>query len=37
MDQNEIGVEHTLTRVKIKEIRKVLLMAPVDFKKGVEK
>jgi hypothetical protein len=31
-----MGVEQTLTRVKIREMRKVLLMAPVDWRKGVE-
>jgi len=36
MDQKEIGVDNTLTRVKIKEIKKEFWMAPVDFKKGVE-
>jgi hypothetical protein len=35
-DQKEIGVEQTFTKVKISEIRKVLLMAPVDCRKGVE-
>jgi len=34
--QNDKGVEQTLTRVKMSEIRKVLSMAPVDCKKGVE-
>jgi len=34
--QNERGVESTLTRVKMSEMRKVLLMAPVDWRKGVE-
>jgi hypothetical protein len=29
-------VEHTLTRVKIREIKKVFLMAPVVCRKGVE-
>jgi hypothetical protein len=32
-----MGVEQTLTRVKIREIRKGLAMAPVDCRKGVEK
>jgi hypothetical protein len=36
MVQKERGVEQTLTRVKTSEIRKVLLMAPVDCRKGVE-
>jgi hypothetical protein len=31
-----MGVEQTLTRVKIREIKKVLEMAPVDWRKGVE-
>jgi hypothetical protein len=34
--QKERGVEQTLTNVKIREIKKVLLIAPVDCKNGVE-
>jgi hypothetical protein len=34
--QKDRGVEQTLTRVKISEMRKVLLMAPVDCRNGVE-
>jgi hypothetical protein len=32
-----MGVEQTLTSVKISEIKKVFLIAPVDWRKGVEK
>jgi hypothetical protein len=35
--KKEMGVEQTLTRVKMREMRKVFLMAPVDWRKGVEK
>jgi len=31
-----MGVEQTFTRVKIREMRKVLEMAPVDWRKTVE-
>lgn len=31
-----MGVEQTLTRLKIKEIKKVFSIAPVDWRKGVE-
>jgi hypothetical protein len=31
-----MGVEQTLTRVKIREMRKEFWMAPVDCRKGVE-
>lgn len=34
--QNDNGVEQTLTRVKMSEMRNVLSMAPVDCRKGVE-
>jgi hypothetical protein len=34
--QKERGVEQTLTRVKMSEIRNVFSMAPVDWRKGVE-
>jgi hypothetical protein len=37
MLQKEMGVESTLTRVKMMEMRKELEMAPVDSRKGVEK
>jgi hypothetical protein len=35
MDQNEMGVEQTLTRVVIKEIRKGLEIVPRSWKKVV--
>jgi hypothetical protein len=35
MDQNDTGVEHTLTRVVISEMRNALLMVPSDLKKTV--
>jgi hypothetical protein len=31
-----MGVEQTLTKLKIREIKKGLSMAPVDCRKGVE-
>jgi hypothetical protein len=34
--QKERGVDRTLTRVKISDIRNVFSMAPVDLRKGVE-
>jgi hypothetical protein len=37
MVQNEMGVERTLTRVNMMEMRKEFEMAPVDLRNGVEK
>ena len=36
MLQKEMGVDSTLTRVKMREMRKELEMAPVDSRNGVE-